>query len=347
MSDPVRRLRSTLIIATITLILTTSWIPIITLIEASFSILSLSSSSSPSSSPSISSSSAVFENSDLGDLELYKIAWKGPLTSSETFDDENVINISTQSNNRYKCIVPNHNDQLNFDSSAKNSSSEENKSPIQVLEPLLQSNYCSYKIELFWVYELCHGKFLRQYHEETTKFKSKITQEYYLGKIEPEQIKKHIEEYEKEKEELDRNGLSRPTILVNGHYKPYVMLNMTSGTKCDLTKKDRVARIIYVCGEDLKLELYSLKEISTCEYEAIVLSPLLCLHKDFKVDTSTQHEIKCYSLDGSPRHPTKSIEEDDEEENNEEFKGGANSRRRGIAYFQGRTLIIDADLKLS
>lgn len=300
------------------------------------------------SSPSlISSSSSSFENSDLGDLELYKITWKGPLPSSETFDDEDsVINISTKSKDRYKCIVPNHIDQLNFDSSAKNSSSEENKSPIQVLEPLLKSNYCSYKIELFWVYELCHGKFLRQYHEETTKFKSKITQEYFLGKIEPEQIKAHIDEYEKEKEELDRNGLSRPKILVNGHYKPYVMLNMTGGTKCDLTKKDRVARIIYVCSEDSKLELYSMKEISTCEYEAIVLSPSLCSHKDFKVDTSTQHEIKCYSLDGSPRYPTKSIEEDDEE-NNDEFRNDANSRRRGIAYFQGRTLIIDADLKLS
>lgn len=265
---------------------------------------------------------------------------------SENFDnEENIINISTKTKERYKCIVPDHVDQLNFDSSAKNSSSEENKSPVQVLEPLLTSNYCSYKIELFWVYELCHGRYLRQYHEETTKFKSKITQEYFLGKIEAEQIKQHNEEYEKEKEELDRNGLSRPTILVNGHYKPYVMLNMTGGTKCDLTKKPRVSRIIYVCSEDTKHELYSMKEVSTCEYEAIVLSPLLCLHKDFKVDTSTQHEIKCYSLNGSPKYPTKSIEEDDE--TSEEFRNGGNGRRRGIAYFQGRTLIIDADLKLS
>lgn len=285
-------------------------------------------------------------NNDLGDLDLYKIIWKGPLLGEmkdKYSEVDNIINISTNNKERYKCIVPDNGDQLNFDTSAKNSSMEEekNKSPINILEPLLKSNYCSYKFELFWVYELCHGKFLRQYHEESAKYKSKITQEYYLGRIEPEQIKLHEEEYDNEMKELERTGASRPTILVNGHYKPYVRFNMTGGTKCDLTKNNRLAKVIYVCNEEPKHELYSIKEISTCEYEAIVLSPLLCQHKDFKQDTTTQHEINCYSLEGSPRKPSKLIEADEEDE----MKNG--NRRRGIAYFQGRTLIIDADLILS
>lgn len=282
------------------------------------------------------------EHGDMSDLDLYKITWNGPLTQSENFNQENVINISTENKERYMCIVPGNVDQLNFDTSAKNSSSaDESKSPIQVFEPLLKSNYCSYKFELFWVYELCHGRYLRQYHEESAKFNSKITQEYFLGRMEPEQIKAHLEEYDKEKAELERTGQSRPTILVNGHYKPYVMFNMTGGTKCDLTTRNRVARIIYVCNEESKHELYSIKEISTCEYEAIVLSPLLCQHKDFKVDTNTPLEIKCYSLDGSPRKPSKSIEADEDED----FKNA--KRRRGVAYLQGGTLIIDADLILN
>lgn len=280
------------------------------------------------------------DSNDLGDLDFYKIVWKGPLVTSENFDEENVINISLKNKDRYKCIVPDNIDQLNFDSSAKNSSSTQvSISPIQVLEPLLKSNSCSYKIELFWVYELCHGKFIRQYHEETTQYKAKITQEYFLGRIDEEQIKAHEEAYEKETLELERTGQSRPTILVNGHYKPYVIFNMTGGTKCDLTQRNRVTKVIYVCNEEPKHELYSFKEISTCEYEAIVLSPLLCQHKDFKVDTNTQHEIKCYSIDGSPKRPLKSIDPDEEEDNAK--------KRRSVAYFQGRTLIIDADLILS
>lgn len=247
------------------------------------------------------------------DLEIYKIAWKGPLISTESFNEDNVINISTENKERYKCVVPNTADQLNFDTSARNASSTDGKSPIQILEPLLKSNYCSYKFELFWVYELCHGKFLRQYHEENSKYKATITQEYYLGKLEANQIEAHAEEYEKQMLELDRKGLSRPTILINGNHKPYVQFNMTGGTKCDLTKQSRVARIIYVCNEEPKHELYSIKEISTCEYEAIVLSPLLCQHKDFKIEASTLHEIKCFSLDGAPVRPMKSIEAEEEE----------------------------------
>lgn len=275
---------------------------------------------------------------DLPDLDQFKITWKGPLLQNIRLSDDNVIRISTKDNDRYNCIVPDTEFHLNFDTSAKNASSEEReKSPIATMEPLLRSNYCSYKFELFWVYELCHGRFLRQYHEENAKFKTKITQEYYLGIMEPEQIRAHLEEYEKQRLELSRTGGAPPTILVNGHHKPFLQFNMTDGTRCDLTKKSRAARIIYVCNEEPKHELYSIKEISTCEYEAIVLSPLLCQHKDFKIDTYALKEIRCFSLDGAPKKPLKAIDYEADEELQRANKG------RGIAYFQGRTLIIEAD----
>jgi len=285
---------------------------------------------------------SLSDNSDLGDLDTYKIVWRGPLTTTETLDGDNVIDISTRTKERYKCVIPDNVKQLNFDTSARNSSSDElSESPIKLLEPLFKSDYCSHKFELFWVYELCHGRFLRQYHEENSKFKSRITQEYYLGRIDAEQIKAHEEEYQKQKSELERKGLSRPTILVNGQPKPYVMINMTHGTECDQTKKNRVSRVIYVCSDDLKLELYSIIETSTCEYESIVLAPLLCQHKDFRVNTNRPQEINCYSIGGSPIRPTKltkSIEADEEEE----VKTG--SKKRGtIVYFHGKTLIIEAD----
>jgi len=292
----------------------------------------------------------VSGDEDLGALDSYKISWKGPpsLEDKKYVDkyDENVIHISTKDNEKYVCIVPSANN-LNFDTSATNSSSDatdnKNKSPVRFLEPLFRGNICSYKFEVFWIYELCHGRYLRQYHEESAKYKARVTQEYFLGKMEQDQIQAHEDEYYRQREEQIRNGEPRPTILVNGQYKPYLTFNMTSGTKCDLTKKSRISRIIYVCNEDNNLELYSIKEISTCEYEAIVLSHMLCQHEDFKTDANTQHEIKCYSLDGSPLRPKKTLEyEDNNEADSSATKRGA-QKRVSRAYLQGRTLIIDMD----
>jgi len=46
---------------------------------------------------------------------------------------------------------------------------------------LLNTYLNCFQLEAYWTYELCHGKFIRQYHEEREGKKVKI-QEYYLGK---------------------------------------------------------------------------------------------------------------------------------------------------------------------
>lgn len=37
---------------------------------------------------------------------------------------------------------------------------------------------CLLRIEIYWSYELCHGQFIRQFHEEK---ESKNVAEYFLG----------------------------------------------------------------------------------------------------------------------------------------------------------------------
>lgn len=280
---------------------------------------------------------------DLGDLESFKITWEGAwLPSLDNIDEEHVVQLSTTSNQLYKCIIPGVSDQLSFDTSATNSSSDLNtKSPIKVLEPLLSKNYCSYKFEPFWVYELCHGKFLRQYHEERV-LHSKVTQQYHLGRMTEDQL--GHQKLQQEVEWILTGGHNQPTIEVNGQHRPYVTFNMTDGTECDITHKSRTAKIIYVCNDEHNHELYSVKETSTCEYEAIVLSPLLCHLKHFKADTTDQ-EIKCYSLAGAPRKPDKVLDVEADAKNG--GQPGASGRRGPAAYMQGRTLIIDADLLFS
>jgi len=46
-----------------------------------------------------------------------------------------------------------------------------------------------------------------------------------------------------------------------------------------------------------------LEETSTCEYEAIVLSPLICGHPDYRARGVGENEINCLPLDNAPKKP--------------------------------------------
>lgn len=63
---------------------------------------------------------------------------------------------------------------------------------------------------------------------------------------------------------------------------PYYEVNMTEGTECDLSKTPRQVRILYICQPDGRGEIYELKETSTCEYEVLVLTSVLCANPKFK-----------------------------------------------------------------
>ena len=39
--------------------------------------------------------------------------------------------------------------------------------------------------------------------------------------------------------------------------------------------------------------MYSFKETSTCEYEVMVLSPLLCSHPDYRPESANEQNIIC------------------------------------------------------
>ena len=57
---------------------------------------------------------------------------------------------------------------------------------------------------------------------------------------------------------------------------------MKDGTPCDLTHQPRQTRVLYVCQPDGHGEVYQLKETSTCEYEVMVLTSILCSHPLFR-----------------------------------------------------------------
>ena len=68
---------------------------------------------------------------------------------------------------------------------------------------------------------------------------------------------------------------------MDGVELPYVEVNMTGGTKCDLTMTPRKTKLLYVCQPEGRGEIYEFKETSTCEYEMVILTSILCTNPMF------------------------------------------------------------------
>ena len=73
-----------------------------------------------------------------------------------------------------------------------------------------------------------------------------------------------------------------PVMKIDGLELPYYSINMTDGSICDLNNKPRRSHVMYICQPDGRGEVYSMKETSSCEYEIIVLTSVLCSHPEFK-----------------------------------------------------------------
>lgn len=232
------------------------------------------------------------------DTVLFKINWPGK-SSADLLDPQRNVEsyfITTANNERYHCLIPDTTER-----ERDHSETYAGPNPIEILAPLFTQTSCSYRLESYWTYELCHGRYVRQYHEEREGKKVKI-QEYYLGTYNKTQKMKLSSEYDEHAKNPNRKS-EIPVKKVDGINMPYVEIEMTDGTLCDLNSKPRMIRVLYVCYHHGKHEVFSLKETSSCEYEAIVLSPLLCNHPDYKPQDTGENEINCRPVNNAPKRP--------------------------------------------
>lgn len=161
---------------------------------------------------------------------------------------------------------------------------------LSLLEKLFTSSSCAYRLEHYWTYELCHGRYLRQYHEERDGKNIKVT-EYFLGRYSKESFD---QDHAAMKKSVEEGTLKKPQKKrIETMNMPYYELIMTDGTVCDLNGRPRTTRVQYVCYPAGKHEMYSFKESSTCEYEVIVLSPSLCTHPDYRPEESNERPVNC------------------------------------------------------
>uniref|UniRef100_A0A3Q3M1F3 Endoplasmic reticulum lectin n=1 Tax=Labrus bergylta TaxID=56723 RepID=A0A3Q3M1F3_9LABR len=229
----------------------------------------------------------------------FKITWPGPEftlpTSGVLYKEEDYVIMTTTEKEKYKCHLPSL--RPGEEGSDKDYAGP---TPGELLEPLFKRSSCSYRIESYWTYEVCHGKHIRQYHEEKDTGQKINVQEYFLGNM-------------AQKSTSTETGV--PTKNIEGQLTPYFSLEMGNGTPCVLKQNTaRSSSVLYVCHPEAKHEILSVAEVTTCEYEVVVLTPLLCAHPKYRFKSSPVNAIFCQSLAGSPLQPQKLAMLDKEQE---------------------------------
>ncbi|XP_078594232.1 endoplasmic reticulum lectin 1-like isoform X1 [Branchiostoma floridae x Branchiostoma japonicum] len=233
------------------------------------------------------------------DSVLFHLSWPGPELESPPPGSRiaETIEVSTADNERYRCTLP-------VPLSETEDSEEEylGLSAAQLMKPIYRQVSCTYRIETYWTYELCHGKYIRQYHEEKETGKKIKLQEYYLGRFQSgddaSKQKPPPEEGKQGKTEMV------PYRKLDGIDMPFFPEFMADGTPCDLKSGvPRTALILYMCHPDSKNEIVSVEEVTTCNYEIIVFTPLLCQHPDYRQKDTPVNNIHCHAISDAPVKP--------------------------------------------
>ncbi|KAG1681948.1 Endoplasmic reticulum lectin 1 [Nymphon striatum] len=243
----------------------------------------------------------VFDVIDFDKKNVFDIQWPGQQTKFESSsytenDYESVpVIMKTARNEKYACYIPNNR------VSEQEAGSSEDPNPYTLLATAFKASQvspCSYRLESYWTYEVCHGRYVRQYHENKENSAKPQLQEYLLGKFDEESFSKAEKEYETNKDQFN------PAVKrIEGNDFPYIEINMTDGTLCDLNKNPRKTRVKYICYPEGLNHLYSFQETVTCEYEIVILSPILCKHSVFRQKKTSESKIKCYSDPNTSKKP--------------------------------------------
>ncbi|XP_034669603.1 endoplasmic reticulum lectin 1 [Drosophila subobscura] len=239
---------------------------------------------------------ASHEAKDFDDSILYRIDWAVPdLISGEPDLGNALTSFITTDKEKYECLIP-----------ALEKPKEEEKSdmpelsPISLLKPTFSGQTCSYRIEAYWSYEICHGHHVRQYHEEREGKNVKF-HEYYLGKWSEEKTELLSKAWEAEQKDGGKHKYK--TIKIDNTRYPYFEMEYTDGTMCYIIDAKRTTTVRYVCYPHGKDDIYSFKETSSCNYEAIILTSALCVIPGFHAEETQETTIKCFNSETEPHKP--------------------------------------------
>lgn len=232
----------------------------------------------------------------LDDAILFRLNWGGGDAGLLDSPDYEKLVMTSSMNERYECLVP-----IKYGDNDNKHEIYKGPSPIALLMPLFKKQSCNLRLEPYWTYELCHGRHIKQYREEREGKNSNLL-EFSLGIITKEGLAALSKQAEASPQEIPVNA-NIPTTKIEGLDTPYFMVNYTDGTVCDLTGRPRTSHVLFVCYEEGRHDIYSIKETYSCEYEIVVLSPNLCQHPHYRPRELPQTNLHCIPMEGSPKRP--------------------------------------------
>ncbi|KAH8358364.1 hypothetical protein KR200_010583 [Drosophila serrata] len=235
------------------------------------------------------------EAKDFDDSILYKIDFEVPDLIGQPDLGNQLRTFYTPDKEKYECLIPTFERQKEEEKSDK-----PELSPISLLQPIFSALTCSYRIEAYWSYEICHGHHVRQYHEEREGKNIKF-QEYYLGKWGDDKTEMLSKAWAAE---LKNGGKPKyKTLKIDNTRYPYFEMEFNDGTMCDIIDAPRTTMVRYVCYPHGKDDIYSFKETSSCNYEAIILTSALCVIPAFHAEETKELSIKCFNSETEPHRP--------------------------------------------
>ncbi len=93
---------------------------------------------------------------------------------------------------------------------------------------------------MYWTYELCHGRFLQQYHEEKDTSPASLKSAAASNGRAPTRSEYYLGQYRSDfSEPVDFDQLNPPTRKIEDQQLPYYPVRMAQGTVCDITGKPR------------------------------------------------------------------------------------------------------------
>eukprot|EP00887_Chlorella_sp_A99_P002107 scaffold21.g2107.t1 len=187
-----------------------------------------------------------------------------------------LIPMRSSNGSRFQCYVP-HQQGVDEGETAEEVPAENQlasqKTPEELLDTL--TDWCTYRLEDWWHYEVCYKKHVRQFHKEG----SKVASEYVLGRYDAAAS--------------DAAAILNDTSDVQGGVK-YVAHQYTSGEPCELTGQPRSAEVRFLCGPDSEGIITSLQEPRSCHYRITIRTLRLCKHPAFQEQPLPVSVIRCY-----------------------------------------------------
>ncbi|TMS04629.1 Endoplasmic reticulum lectin 1 [Larimichthys crocea] len=177
----------------------------------------------------------------------FKITWPGPEftlpASGALYKEDDFVIMTTTEQEKYKCLLP------SLTAGDEDDGKEySGPSPAELLDPLFKRSSCSYRIESYWTYEVCHGKHIRQYHEEKETGQKISVQEYFLGNMAQKSQSTETDKVEEAENVKSSAETEVPTKNIEGQLTPYFSLEMGNGTPCVLKQNQaRSTAVLYIC----------------------------------------------------------------------------------------------------